>query len=158
MSDYRKEYREAQDEFFWTLPRAVLAILAVIVAVFLILVVTTPLTIGFGWFSGEANLRSFPHVAQTYQIAFDDAKGMDANVRQYCQFQASADKARAAGDTATANQRDTQALAVQSNYDRLKGEYDAYMQDHFRGKVLHPAQLPMPYPTFEARQKALCSK
>lgn len=156
MSDYRSGVRDASRDYWWTLPRVLFAAFGAIVGVFLLLVVTTPLTIGFGWFSGEAHLRAFPHVAQTYQVAFDDAKGMDANVRQFCQLHAAAAAARSAGEASTASQRDSQAIAVQLNYDRLKGEYDAYMQDHFRGGVIHPRQLPMPYPDFEARQKTLC--
>ncbi len=70
---FQDEYRRGQHNFYWTLPRAMLAAFVLVLAIFLLLVVTTPLTIGFGWFRGEANLRSFGHVRQTYAEAFDDS-------------------------------------------------------------------------------------
>lgn len=151
---YRADYRGAQGDFFWTLPRAVVAVFAVIVAVFLLLVVTTPLTIGFGWFSGEANLRSFGHVRDTYREAFDDTAAMDANVRQSCRVQA---QIATETDASVKSQRQSQLLAIENNYDRIKGEYEAYMRDHFRGGVIRPQQLPLPYPTLAERQAVLCA-
>ena len=112
--------------------------------------------IGFGWFSGEANLRSFDHVKATYREAFDDVNSMDANARQACTFTQAVKDATAAGDTSTATQRQTQLLAVENNYDRIKGEYEAYMNDHFRGNVIRPKQLPLPYPTIQERMAVLC--
>ena len=142
MSGYRDDYKSGAREFWWTLPRAAVALFALIVVGFLIAVAVTPLTIGFGWVSGEANLRSFPHVQETYKIAFDDARGMDANARQACRY-------KKEGLTDQYN-------AVADNYQRLQGEYDAYMEDHFRGGVIRPKKLPKPYPELEARMKQLC--
>lgn len=151
---YRGDYREGQREFFWTLPRAFLAILALIVAVFLLLVVTTPLTIGFGWFQGEAQLRSFGHVRDTYREAFDDTAAMDANARQACRL----DKVIAAEtDPSVKQQRQSQLLAIENNYDRVKADYEAYMRDHFRGGVIRPRQLPLPYPSLEDRKAEVCA-
>lgn len=149
---YRDDYREAQRHALWTAPRALLAAFLAIVAIFLLAVAVTPLTIGFGWFSGEANLRSFGHVAQTYSLAFDDARALDANARQACRFQALLKTETGAAKT----QRESQLLAIESNYDRVKGEYDAYMEDHFRGGVIRPRQLPSPYPGLRARQAQVC--
>lgn len=153
---YRDEFKSGQRYFFWTLPRVAVGVMAIIVVVFFIAVATTPLTIGFGWYKGEANLRSFDHVKATYQVAFDDANAMDANARQACRFKKQVDEAKASGDETAANQRQSQLLAVETNYDRIKGEYDAYMSDHFRGGVIKPQQLPMPYPTLEVRMTAVC--
>lgn len=152
---YRDDYRGASRDFWWTLPRAMLAVFAVVVAVFLLMVAVTPLTIGFGWFSGEAGLRSFEHARQTYAEAFDDTEAMAANARQACQFAASVKSARDAGDAATATQRETQLLAVENNYERVRAEYQAYMRDHFRGGVLRPKQLPLPAPSLQRRMAAL---
>lgn len=152
---YRDDFKSGEREFFWTLPRAMGATFLLIVAVFLLMVVTTPLTIGFGWFSGEANLRSFNHVRETYREAFDDVKAMEANASQACRFKQQVADAKASGDTSTANQRESQLLAVENNYDRVKAEYEAYMSDHFRGGVIRPQQLPLPYPTLEESEQAL---
>lgn len=156
MSQYRDEYRRGQSDLFWTLPRAIGAAFVAILAIFLLLVVLTPLTIGFGWFSGEANLRSFTHVRDTYREAFDDVNSMDANARQSCNFQKLVADAKASGDNVTYNQRQTQLISVENNYTRIKGEYEAYMNDHFRGGVIRPSQLPLPYPTIEERMTELC--
>ncbi len=147
MSGYKDDWRGASGNTWWTLPRASFLAVGAIVAVYLILVVTTPLTIGFGWFRGEANLRSFQHVQQTYSVAFDDARAMDANARQACRYYQ---------PSLPLNEQSDQYNAVADNYDRLQGEYDAYMQDHFRGGIIRPKQLPLPYPNIAARMKRLC--
>lgn len=153
MSRYRDEVSDHTGDFFWSVPRAIGLVLVVIVAVFFIMVVTTPLTIGFGWFRGEANLRSFNHVRATYQEAFDDANAMDANARQACRLKV---MIGVETDPAVKTQRQSQLLAIENNYDRVKGEYDAYMRDHFRGGVIRPQQLPMPYPTLQDREDVVC--
>lgn len=122
-------------------------IVAAVIGLILLIIVGTILSIAMGWFSGEANLRSFNHVKQTYQEAFDDVNSMEANVRQACRI-----KPLAKDDP----QRQTQLIAIENNYDRIKGEYDAYMSDHFRGGVIRPRQLPMPYPTLEERESVVC--
>lgn len=150
---YQDEFRSGQREFFWTLPRVMLGVFALIVAVFLLMVVTTPLTIGFGWFSGEANLRSFEHVRQTYSEAFTDANGMDANARQACRLKA---QIATETDPSVKTQRESQLLAIENNYDRVKGDYDAYMADHFKGGIIRPRQLPYPYPSLTDREAVVC--
>jgi hypothetical protein len=105
-------------------------------AVVLLLFVLTPLSIGLGWFKGEAGLRSFNHVKETYQQGYDDVEAMKANASQACRLRPLA---------ATNTQRQTQLLAIENNYDRIKAEYEAYMHDHFRGGVIRPG-LPLPYP------------
>lgn len=151
---YRADYRAASRHVWWTMPRALVLALALVVCVFLLLVATTPLTIGFGWFKGEAQLRSFGHVRDTYREAFDDTAAMDANVRQSCRLQT---QIAAETDPSVKAQRQSQLLAIENNYDRIKGEYEAYMRDHFRGGVIRPAQLPLPYPTLAERQAVLCA-
>lgn len=142
---YRDDYRDGQREFFWTLPRVLLGIFAVIVSSFLLAVVTTPLTIGFGWFQGEANLRSFNHVRDTYQFAYDHVGTLKSLQSNVC-------IAKLAVDASTADvksQRETQLIAIEQTYNRVEQEYDAYMDDHFRGKVIKPADLPYPAPTLD---------
>ncbi len=156
MSDYRDDYRNASRGGRWLLPRVSGWFIGLFFLGLLIGVIMLIGTIGFGWFSGEANLRSFNHVRATYQEAFDDVKSMEANVRQACRFKQQVAEAKASGDTSTANQRETQLLTIQNNYDRIKGEYEAYMSDHFRGGVIRPQQLPMPYPTIDNRMAATC--
>lgn len=124
-------------------------VIAAVGALIALIVVGTILSLALGWFSGEANLRSFNHVKATYQEAFDDVNAMEANVRQACRIQP-----LVAADTT--GQRQTQVLAIENNYDRIKGEYDAYMSDHFRGAVIRPRQLPMPYPTLQVRMDEVC--
>ncbi len=157
MSPYREDYKQGQRDFLWTLPRVLGSVLVAIVAIYLLAVALTPLTIGFGWFKGEANLRSFSHVQDTYREAFDDVNAMEANVRQACSAKKLVADAKASGDTVTYNQRVTQATTYENNYNRVKGEYQAYMNDHFRGGVNHPSQLPLPYPEFLERLTAVCS-
>lgn len=156
MSPYRDDYRQGQSEFLWTLPRVMFAVFVSVLAVFLLMVAFTPLTIGFGWFKGEANLRSFSKVQETYREAFDDVNAMEANVTQACRIQRLADEAKAAGDTVTYNQRQSQVAAIENNYDRVKGEYESYMSDHFRGNIIRPQQLPLPYPSLADSLAAAC--
>lgn len=151
MSYARNEFKQDARSGLWLWALALL----VIALIYLLIVVATPLTIGLGWATGEANLHSFGSYRQTYALAFDDVKALDALTTQTCRFQAQAAAATKAGDSTLASQRQTQADAVANRYDSLRGEYDAYMSDHFRGGVNHPS-LPLPYPTLPARQRALC--
>lgn len=156
MSSYRDDYRSGAREVWWTLPRAVGAFVVFFVVIWLLIVVLTPLTVLGGWARGEVQLRSFNHVRQTYAEAFDDAKGLDALAQNSCLTRQARNAAIAAGDTNTANQRETQLLAYEQRYNSLRGEYNAYMDDHFRGGVIHPSQLPLPYPTLAIRMTQVC--
>lgn len=125
--------------------KAIGAVLALILAVFVILVVSTPLTIGFGWFSGEANLRSFSHVRDTYSFAYDHITTLRGLQQNTC-------IAKQAVQDATPDvksQRETELIANEQTYNRVAQEYDSYMSDHFRGKLIHPADLPMPAPPLD---------
>jgi hypothetical protein len=157
VNSWRDDYKQAQGDYFWTLPRALGALFVTIVAIFLLMVALTPLTIGFGWISGEAKLRSFEHVRDTYREAYDDVNSMEANARQACRAQQRVDDAKKTGNVNVVSQRESQLAAVENNYDRVKGEYDAYMTDHFRGGVIRPGDLPMPYPTLAERLKEVCA-
>lgn len=150
---YRDDYKNVARDAWWTLPRAIGAVFALIVAVFLLAVTLTPLTIAFGWFQGEAQLRSFGHVRDTYREAFDDVNSMDANARQACRLDV---QIATETDSLVKTQRESQLIAIENNYDRIKGEYEAYMRDHFRGGVIRPRQLPMPYPAIEDRKQEVC--
>lgn len=154
---YRDDYRGGQRDFFWTLPRVLGAVFVTIVAVYLLMVALTPLTIGFGWVSGEAHLRSFNHVQDTYREAFDDVNAMEANVRQACRYQTAVKDAKARGDSVAFDQLQAQLFAVENNYDRVKADYEAYMSDHFRGGVIRPQQLRLPYPSLAERESAVCT-
>ena len=149
---YRDGYRDAQSGFFWTLPRAMGAGFVAILAVFLLLVAVTPLTIGFGWFSGEANLRTFEHVRQTYKEGYDDVRALDALAANICIARAAVEQA--AGDPNAVSQRQSQLYAYEGRFNSLRGEYDAYMQDHFRGGVARPPDLPLPYPPLAKKRCA----
>jgi hypothetical protein len=139
-----------------TLPRVLGLAFVVVLAGYLLAVAFTPLTLGFGWVSGEANLRSFGKASQNYAEAYSDARAMDANATQACRLKDAVAQAKSAGDQNAVNQRESQLLAIENNYDRVRGEYDAYMQNHFQGGVIHPKRLPIPYWTLSQRQKALC--
>lgn len=146
---YRSDYQDVSREFFWTLPRGLGAAFVTTVAVFLLLVAVTPLTIGFGWYSGEAGLRSFSHVKATYAEGYDDVRALDALAGNICITRTAI--TQAAGDLNAVSQRQSQLLALEGRFNSLRGEYDAYMQDHFRGGVIHPAALPLPYPTLNTK-------
>lgn len=117
-----------------------------------LIIIIVLIGVAAGWFAGEASLRSFPHVKETYRQAYDDVNSMDANARQACRVE----KASEAAPEATKIQRETQLLAIENNYDRVKGEYEAYMNDHFRGKIIHPRDLPLPFPALENRMPEVC--
>lgn len=135
---------------------ATLAVLGAIVAVFLIVVVLTPLTIGFGWYTGEANLRSFSHVRATYQEAYDDVNSLNALAATICVSKQAVKDAKDSGDQNSIDQRQSQLLAYEGNFNRVRGEYQSYMTDHFRGKLYHPKDLPLPYPTLNEKLAATC--
>lgn len=102
--------------------------------------------IAWGWFSGEANLRSFNHVRDTYQVAYDDINALKTLQDQACQFQTAASSTN---NDVVKQQRLTQLLATKGAYFRVQREYDAYMADHFRGKLIHPHDLLVPSPDLD---------
>jgi hypothetical protein len=154
---YKDEYRAGASEArFWTL-KAVLWLLALIVVVYAVLVLLTPLTIGFGWFSGEANIRSFGHVKAVYRDAYDYDNALKATASNACIAKAALVDARKSGDTNAASQRSSQLIAIEQTYNRVKGEYDAAMADHFRAKQVKPADLPSSAPVLsDALKTAGC--
>lgn len=153
---YRDDYRDGQREFFWTLPRAFMATLTVAVAVFLLLVLITPLTIGFGWIKGEANLRSFGATRTTYAEAYDDTAALEATVQSICVARKGVADAKALGDDFATQQRETQLIVYETSFNSQRGRYDAYMDDHFRGGVNRPKNLPLPYPTLDEKIAEVC--
>lgn len=146
MNSYRDDYRSAHKDTMWTMPRAILLGLAAVASVFLLLVLITPLTIGFGWISGEANLRSFGHVRQTYAYAYDHIAALQSLQQNACVANQAISEET---DPAIKSQRRTQLIAVENTYNRTQREYDAYMSDHFRGKVIKPGDLPLPAPSLD---------
>lgn len=114
----------------------------VIIIVFVLAVVMIPLSLAFGWFSGEANIYSFSHVRQEYQFGYDYDRSMVATAQNVC----------AAKSTGADSQT---ILAYTTTYNNNEATYDARMADTFRAKRVKPGDLPLVAPTLKERIRAL---
>jgi hypothetical protein len=155
VSSYRDDFREGSRETLWSLPRVLGLAFVVILAVYLLMVVVTPLTIGFGWYRGEANLRGFGATKATYAEAYDDVNALTADAQNICTAKQALAFAKESRDQNVIDQRSTQLFVYTTAFNALRGRYDAYMEDHFRGGVNRPKSLPLPYPTLSVKLKSV---
>jgi hypothetical protein len=111
--------------------------------------------IGFacGWYNTGKEIISPANVKAQYALAYDDYEAMGAMAKQACRV----DKALATATTdAEKSQRTTQLLAIENNYDRVAGEYNARIDDLFRAKIVRPRDLPADAPSLEDRKAEVC--
>lgn len=123
-----------------------LAVIGGIIALVVIAVVLTLGGVAWGWFSGEASLRSFNHVRTTYAEAYDDVGALKALRVSACNVKG--EMAQESDPYARSQLRD-QLNAFVNRYASIQNSYQAYMDDHFRGKLYHPKDLPLPYPDLD---------
>lgn len=123
----------------------------------LLVLIGTLFTIGgfvFHWFGTAAHVISPENVKQQYALAFQDYNSLKATAVNVCGV-VSAEKLLTPGSDAW-NQRESQRLAYEQNYARIKAQYEARMSDIFQAKKVKPAELPFTAPTLQAMEDQVC--
>lgn len=124
----------------------------------LILLVAVPIVAGighfvFGWFSAGAEIVSPQHVKQVYAVTFDDYKALEASAQNACTLSAAV---QSENDPSIRSQRQTQLIATEQNYNRIKADYDAETANIFEANKVRPAQLPLVAPTLTDMEAQVC--
>lgn len=97
-----------------------------------------------GWLNTLLGVGSGENVKQTYAVAYSDYQALQGTARNICVARKTLATAQP-GDEKT--QRQSQLTALENNYSRIEGEYDAAYQDGFRAKHIGPTDLPRTAPT-----------
>jgi hypothetical protein len=119
----------------------------------LVVVVLTALGLLFGWIGGGASVVSVDNVKAQYQFAYQDLNSLKATAANACgEREALADPTLGA-DEKTA--RRSQLIAYEQNYERIKAEYDARVQNVFQAKLVKPADVPLMAPTLHDAEVAI---
>lgn len=110
----------------------------------------------FGWAILPFQVHGVENVKAQYRQAYDFDNAMKSAATQYC---TAATAAAATGqDPNIKAQRDTQRIAQENNYARIKSQYDANMADTFRAKQVKPDDLPLTAPTLQERVLNSCGR
>lgn len=107
-------------------------------------VVLTLVGLGFGWFRAGTQIISPQNVKAQWQFAYDYSESLNAIAGNWCTSK-QAEDAETSPDAKL--QRQTQRIAQEQNYNRVKAEYDARLADAFRAKWVKPPDVPARAPT-----------
>lgn len=112
--------------------------------------------IGFaaGWFHTAVKVVSPANVTRQYQLAFEDWNSLQATAGNACVVRNQL--ATETQGTDAYNQLTEQEIALVANYNRIKSEYEARMQNIFQANKVKPAQLPFEAPTEAAMEGQVC--
>lgn len=138
VGDYNAEYVRRQT------PLGIAAkLLGIALAIGLVFMV-----VGFaaGWFRATTAVVSPENVKAQWQFAYDYDASLKAIAGQWCTAKA-AEVAETNPDFKA--QRTSQRIAVEQNYDRVKGVYDARLADAFRAKLVRPSGVPTRAPALK---------
>lgn len=108
------------------------------------------------WFGAGAKIVSAQHVEEQFAVAYQGYANLKKTAQQVCIAEKAVSEARATGDTAVFTQRQSQLIAIASNYSRIAGDYDAEMQNVFKGKLVAPSELPKTAPPLAEMKSQVC--
>ena len=104
-----------------------------------------------GWVGTGAKVVSAENVKAQWQFAYDYNESLRGIANNWCTLRKQELQAGKAGDRDTMNQRGSQRIAVEQNYERTKSEYDGRLADAFRAKWVKPGDVPNKAPTLEEK-------
>lgn len=107
-----------------------------------------------GWLLTIVGIFGPGNVKAQWQFAYDYDQDLRAIARQACEFETLV----ASSSGSAKVQRESQLQAVKSNYERVRGDYDARLRDAFRGGVVHPPDVPDQAPTLLAMEAQECPR
>lgn len=111
--------------------------------------------VGFivSWIGAAAEVVSPDNVRQQYALAYQDYNALQATAQNACVIR---DAVKNATSDDEKTQRESQLLAVQTNYNNIASQYEARMQNIFQAKKVKPTDLPFQAPTESEMESQLC--
>jgi hypothetical protein len=96
------------------------------------------------WFAQPAQILSPENVRAQWAFAYTYEESLAASARQVCVAEAAV---KAATTDAEGSARRSQLFAIQQNYARIEGEYNAKLRNAFEAKLVRPDDVPTIAPT-----------
>lgn len=101
-----------------------------------------------GWCAVPFKVFSADNVQDQWQFAYTYDESLSAIARQGCAVERL--ELEAATETER-SQRRTQLLAIQQNYARVAGEYNARLRNAFEARLVRPPDVPEIAPSYESK-------
>ena len=125
----------------------VMTALVIIAAIFFLMAFSWAM----GWVSVPFQVTSAQNVQDQWKFAYTFDESLQAAARQVCSTESAI---KAADNTNEASQRRSQLLAIEQNYARIEGQYNARLRNAFEAKLVRPGDVPAQAPTLdEMRQR-----
>lgn len=109
-----------------------------------------------GWIGTPLQVTSVDNVRKQFAFAYQYEESLNAATRQYCTARDARD--RTEPNSEVRNQRETQMIAIEQNYARIAGEYDAKLRNAFDAKYVAPADVPKRAPTLNEKVTVVCGR
>lgn len=110
-----------------------------------------------GWFGNwaaqPARIYSVENVREQWRFAYEGIESLEATARQACKFEAALS---AATTDAERVQRQTQLLAVETNYDRIASDYNQRLRNALEGGLVRPPDVPERAPDLDTMKAVVC--
>ncbi len=119
---------------------------------FLVILILTIVGFIFGWITFPIDKGSRDNVKKQFQRGYELYESLQATAQMVC----TAEQAYNETDPNTKQQRQTQLIAYQTNYQRLAAEYDAWTRNVFERGIIHPQDLPTRAPTLQDMKSQVC--
>jgi len=107
----------------------------------------------FGWISLPFRKGSVTNVETQFTYGYTTMQSLEASANTVCNFEVVATNTT---DVNAQNQRMSQLLQYEANYNRIEAQYDAWAANFFQGKIIRPADLPMVAPTLDQMKQRVC--
>jgi hypothetical protein len=108
----------------------------------------------FGWFREPARIYGVDNVRDQWQFAYEYEESLKTIASNYC----TAATAVAQADPQTKSARETQRIAQENNYNRVRAEYDARLRNAFEAKLVKPADVPERASTLQENVARTCGR
>lgn len=150
---YREDYKQAERDAYWTLPRALLlgGVSALLIGGLIIV-----LAFALGWFNAAKDVVSPQNVKTQFALAYQDYASLEATAGNVCDAENNLADAKKSGDQNTINQRTDQLTVYKQNYRRIAAQYKARYQDAFQAKHVGPDDLPKVAPSLTTMKGNVC--
>jgi hypothetical protein len=105
-----------------------------------------------GWLAEPARVIGVDNTRQQWAFAYQYDESLHTIANQYC----TAATAVAQSDPVTKPQRESQRIAIENNYNRVRAEYDAKLRDAFQAKLVKPPDVPDRAPALQENVARWC--
>jgi hypothetical protein len=111
------------------------------------------------WLAVPGQVAGPQNVREQWRFAYDYEESLQAIAQQVCSAEKLELEAISTGASEnTRNQRASQRLAHEQNYQRTAGEYDGRLRDAFRAGLVKPADVHERAPTLAENKALYCPR